>query len=414
MPSDQKNTTSFEYKVFDKNTIDKNIDEIKKRFQDETDVERVIQGINDILFNQTLSCYKYDENTGEIEVYRASTGRFNGFDPTNFNHLSHPPKPKTRKGRANIEKHPVLYVASNKQTALLEIKDQLSPGDTFYLTKWIIKFNRPSLSHWLLLNSLTRDPHHDLAIFSNKIVNGLKGALTGLKTDDYDNLIYSVQKVGDMFSEISDKYYNITSAYAHKILYKSREKNLHFDILAYPSIKAKQRSINFAIHPTFLKNNQIQLQQISELKFIREDAFYPERLNISVIRRGYFSNSKFDSWRKVDFKIKDVDYENIIVHTYQGRSLKINKFTPCELNFTSIKLSEWLKSFVSSEKGRRCLSRNLLSSEVKSLVDLESFTDKFHAIIPISFGTFNIEVEANLIHSISKIEVDIEYSYSLS
>jgi hypothetical protein len=413
VPNDQKNKKSIEYKIFDKNTIDKNIDEIKNRFRDETDVELIIEGINEILFNQTLSCCRYDENTGEIEIYRASTGRFKGFDPTNFNHLSHPPKSITKKGRANIEKHPVLYVASNKQTALLEIKDQLSPGDTFYLTKWIIKFNRPTLSHWLLLNSLTRDPQHDLAIFSNEIIKGLKGALTGLKTDDHDNLIYSVQKVGDLFSEISDTYYNITSAYAHKTLYQSREKNLHIDILAYPSIKSEQRSFNFAIHPNLLKNNQIQLKQISELKFLREDAFYQEKLNISVIRRGYFNNSQFDYWRNVNFKIENGDYENIIVHTYQGRSLKINKSNQCELNLTSIKLLDWLKPFLASEKGHRYLSKNLLSSEEKSLVDLDSFTDKSNAIIPISFGTFNIKVDAYLIHSISKIEVEIEYSYNL-
>ena len=78
-------------------------------------------------------------------IYRVTNGLFLGFDSSKISYFSHPPANYCRKGRANLDGHPVFYAALSADTALRELKNSnnqpLQRVDIVYISSWEIDKN---------------------------------------------------------------------------------------------------------------------------------------------------------------------------------------------------------------------------------------------------------------------------------
>lgn len=208
-----------------------------------------------------------------LVVNESVTGKNESLEETKF--LSYPPLEIVEKAnkynRANTPKTNVLYTTENINTALLELKPPLNKKLTIGI--WSQKDQNKKLISYPISHSSEAISHNEsvsLATFAFEEI--AKRNIRIL----YDILRYYLQILGREYTKVvSNNHieYLISSLFSERILNirKDPNPNFNFDLIVYPSVGNKYKTLNFAIHPQTVDNDFLLT---SLIEFEIEEEYY--------------------------------------------------------------------------------------------------------------------------------------------
>ncbi len=258
-----------------------------------------------------------DKNNDDFRVYRFVPEHPKlKKDPNDISNYSYNPTP--RRGRANLENNPVFYCSFEPLTAIEETKKLGT--ENYYISTWRIK---KRFDAFLLIYDTSARTDFLSEKINNKLTTQLKSM--GKKADWYK---YQQKKITDLFTYEGDKFYNISSAIAHNLLYSSRKQGINVPVIIYPSVSKNHTEYNFAIHPTFVNNPDLfELVSVVKCKMKHTN----NGLSCDIFSKAIITESKL-KWGNINADITDIDYTNIKI-----AGTKSSPWTKCYVRNLKIK-----------------------------------------------------------------------------
>ncbi len=214
-------------------------------------------------------------------------------DPASFSYNPHP-----NLGRANLKNKPVFYCSFSARTAIDEVKE--NKDEVLYISTWKINGKIVTDAFSLLYDSVDRTD-----FLREKVNQRIENEFPKKQAD---LLKYMQQKITDLFTYKGDKYYNISSAIAHKLLYNIREQGIAIPLLIYPSVSKKSIEYNFAMHPSFVNDpNCFRLVSVIKCNLAVSEE---NKLAGDILSKAVLRNKKL-KWVNIHTKIKEFDFQNI-------------------------------------------------------------------------------------------------------
>lgn len=225
-------------------------------------------------------------------------GKNESIDDIKF--LSYPPidvvKRINKYNRANTPNTNVLYTTQNINTSLLELKPPLNKKLTLGI--WSQKDIKKELISYPI-------SHSEEAIKNNESVSLATFAFEEIAKKNvkifYDILRYYFKILGFEYTKPvkSGNHYEylISSLFSEKILNirKDPNPNFNFDLIVYPSVGNKYKTINFAIHPDTVEND-FELKSLLEFEIEEEHYDYEHEFDdpflVTVAKTKYTRNPK--------------------------------------------------------------------------------------------------------------------------
>jgi hypothetical protein len=359
---------NLDFKTFSKQELDNQFLNIENISSSLSHIE-IQKQISTILFNRAMSILIFNENTPEFEVFRV-TQKYDGFDPNKIEGYSYNKNPSQQ--RANIKDNPVLYVSSSPINSILEMKNKLGLNEHFYISKWKIKFNKKTNIHSLLYNTKTINKDHSLNYIVNYQYKNLKEIAKNTNSETYT---YAIQKMGDLFCKPTDKFYHITSAYSHHILYENKN-TMNVPIILYPAVESDQNGINWAIHPDFVESTSMKMKEVYEVTLTSKNDL---EIGINIFRKGILQSNNSISWKDVIIKIINVNYLDLEIITYDEQIFKGKEALNKKLFNKNIDVKKWLKTELYSNEFYDKLAH--YPSQTKSKIPLSFNNETFEYLI---------------------------------
>jgi len=400
-------TNNFNFTVFSKETIDKQFDEIQEKLKPSMDYKLILREFHRILHNRVLPTLVYDSKSDEFTVFRI-TKPWNNFEIENLNSYSYNPNPKDN-GRAHRIGFPVFYASIDPYTAFSEMKDTLKINDTFYLSRWKIKFQSDTNVHTLVINSSTKNSEHILNSVIKQLHQGLKDMVKNIPNEYKEGYIYAVEKMGDLFTTKGCSNYHITSAYSHEILYEAKTKGLNIPIILYPSVENSLNSINWAIHPSMVDSDAMRLQDVFELSVKKNNTNNKkEEVSVLIHKKGkVVLNSKI-KWKRPHFTEFKIDYDNLNVKTYNNEVINGKKVSNLKINNTDVSIRNLIDKNINRKQVQDKLPEITSNSQEDSELDFEKETFKWSLLLQFEHGN---EIETKIGKScINLIQVPISWT----
>lgn len=397
---------NFNFTIFSKETIDKQFDEIQAKLKPSMDYKLILKEFHRILHNRVLPTLIYDSKSDEFTVFRI-TKPWNNFDKDNPNSYSYNPEPKDN-GRAHRIGFPVFYGSIDPYTSFSEMKDSLKINDTFYLSRWKLKFKSDTNVHTLIINSSTKNSDHILNSVIKRLHQGLKDMVKNIPDDFKDGYIYAVEKMGDLFATKGSSNYHITSAYSHEILYEAKAKGINIPIILYPSVENSLNSINWAIHPSVVNSDEMRLQDVFELS-LKENNTNNNKEDVSVLihKKGTASETKI-SWQTPHFTDFKIDYDNLTVRTYSNEVISGKKVSGIKLNDTNVSVRNLIDNNINRNQVQKKLPELTSNSQKDSELDFKNETFNWNLVLQFEHGN---EIETSKGKScINLIQVPISWT----
>lgn len=398
---------NFNFRVFSKETIDKQFDEIQEKLKPSMNNKLILKEFHRILYNRILPTLTYDSESDVFTVFRI-TKPWSTFDIENPNSYSYNPDPKDN-GRAHTIGFPVFYGSIDPYTAFSEMKNSLKINDTFYLSRWKIKFKSKTNVHSLIINSSTKNSDHILNAVIKRLHQGLKEMVKNMPDEFKEGYIYAVEKMGDLFTTKGSTNYHITSAYSHEILYDSKTKGLHIPIILYPSVENRLNSINWAIHPSIVDSNEMKLQDVFELS-LEENNTNNNKENVSVLihKKGAVGSKSKISWQIPHFTEFKIDYDKLSVRTYNNEIIIGKQVSKLKINKTNASIRNLLDNNINRKQVQEKLPEITSNSQTDSELDFEKETFKWNLNLQFEHGN---EIETTKGKScINLIQVPISWT----
>lgn len=397
----------YNFTIFSKETIDKQFIQIKKELHPSMDHNIILKKFHEILHNRVILTFTYDSESEEFTIYRI-TNPWNGFDCNDPLSYSYNPNP-TENGRAHRKGFPVFYGSIDPYTAFTEMKDDIKTNDSFYLSRWKIKFNSKTNTHPLIINSSTKNDEHILNSVIKNIHLGLKNMVREIPNEFKEGYLYSIEKLGDLFTSKGTLYYHITSAYCHQILYDLPSKKVNIPIILYPSVENNLNSINWAIHPSFVESDEMKLQDVFEMS-LKENNSKSDQKNISVVihKKGIFTENSEINWQIPVFSDFKINYSEIIVGTYNNEKLSGHNISKLNINETKKTIKNLIENNLDREKIQANLHELTSQDAENSTLNFEKKTFLWQIILQFEHGN---EIETKIGKScIRVIELPISWS----
>jgi hypothetical protein len=229
-----------------------NIHSLKEESQATNETKQNIREAIDLM-PDIIQCYVTEDK--KFEFYRVTkvSSLSSAEESKRVQTFSYPPKDKCDMARANIEKHPVLYVASNISTAIKE--SMCEEGNEVFLTKWTL--NKAENVNICSLLSEYKDNTKTNIIKENPD-NFIKENKQEKNSRQETSIIK--KELTKLFLEDS---YEASSKIGHYLLYEHKQAQV--DIIMYPSTANKEQYYNYAISPDFTDKHVI-LQEIKRGK----------------------------------------------------------------------------------------------------------------------------------------------------
>jgi hypothetical protein len=316
-----------EYQIFTKEVIEEQFNKILETCTSGLDHEEIMQRIHEILVNRIMPVTINDQADEQLTIWRI-TDPYDGFHPENKKSYVNPPSIdkngiKCSRQRANIEGCPVFYTSIDPLTSITEMKGNLGIKKKFFVSRWKLKFIRPVILHQLVFNSQTNKNGNALKEYTQVQELKWNNALKEIPFHYQEGFNYALLKTGDLFTSPTEKLYNITSAYAHDVLYKAREKGVQIDGITYPSVENKNNSLNIAWHPDIINSGCLALEEVFECQIIEDNLKYEDQsVSISIFRKGTFINDIFSHWESPFLKILEIQWTELQLRTFNEFVIK--------------------------------------------------------------------------------------------
>lgn len=402
-----KKKEKFTFRFFKKEDIDKKFESIIEKCKDITDNEVIIKIIDETFHNRVITGLPLEANYPKFHVYRV-TRVYKNIDIAKARAFSYPKNQSL--GRANIAGFPVFYGAFHHAVALKEMKEEVlaNADEILYLSEWEVELSQNILAHPLLMNSKTIVGDGMASkVAKPQLEQMLKGVnKTGIKevSDGFRQLLI---RLGDLFTLDGEKHYNITSAYAHDILYSAKKKGVNISMLMYPSVETNHQGINFALHPEFADSGMMKLKTVLKLNVIK---VADNNISVSISERGFGDSDGNIDWRLPSKTIKQIDYDNCVIFTYNNNMFTGKEALAMNINNSEKTVKDYLKHAMDA------YSLNALG-EIPFEDDIFSFTGaerKHTAILKCNKGSVIATKDGP--SSIRFMKVDVEWieDYRLS
>lgn len=402
---DTSDSVKFEYSFFKKEIVIEQFDRIKEEITSELTYCEIIRLFHELRFNGTFVMNTYDKSSGDIILYRV-TQKYDGFDENIKQSYSFPTNPKQQ--RANIAGKPVLYTSIDYLTPISEMKDDLKIGEKFYISKWRIHFTKKVNAHMLLVNSTTASSKNPIEKISSNQIDILRSTTQNIPKEYQEGYIESIKQLGDLFATPGDKYYHFTSVYSHNILYDIREQNAFVDILLYPSVENKQNSINAAIHPDFVKSNQMSLDEVYEVA-IKENTLKSKEngvIGLNIYRKGIFSKTGNVKWLIPKCSLSDINFNELQIRTFNEIIYKGKEACLKKVNNLKSTVKDWLIDFLNNEYFSNVTPSFTHKLETPDFFEEAIITENFNLIFEMRHG-IKIETPGGL-SCVKNVSIPIE------
>jgi hypothetical protein len=313
----KEDSHGLEYTFYTPEDIKRRFAKLRDLCKDKLNHTEIESLIKEIIGNRILLAQMLDHKDEEYLIYRVVTNyeKIKLDLPSSF---SYNPQPTI--GRANLAKYPVFYGALSPATAIKELDIDLGVGDTFYLSVWNLTFEQPIIAHSLIINDVTLEDGNIFSTLVKSHLKKLESFFERLPSEHKDGVKELCLQLGNMFTTKGTDYYNVTSTYAHDVLYKAmEEQGVNMPIILYPSVASDHHGINLAIHPRLVESDQMNLLKI--IKFEKTCSFNEEgRVQVKKIASG-FPNKGQIQWYTSYFDVDEIVYDNIVVEMYNGGTL---------------------------------------------------------------------------------------------
>lgn len=251
-----------------------------------------------------------------LKVYRVRPSDKNINEISNPDTFSSPPWNKNlgKFGRANWRGKNVFYGSDTAHTALREAQNQYIEGNEFYVAKWGFDFNKFTTGQIRFSTFVFDIPKENpwyafVEDFKKKHIEKLNNEFG---TEEAKKHFHLDQKISQLFVDLDETKYKITAWLADQRIYfkHNTENGLYFPILIYPSVAKEKRSLNFAIHPFFVKEYMI-LEKVFHIKLVETNL---DSLRYSIEKVGVCTNKS-----KVEWYTLSIDFSKLV---YGIESLK--------------------------------------------------------------------------------------------
>lgn len=330
-----------------------NEEELTQRFENILTLctpEKSPSEISQIIHKQTINRFVFGQNLTKnipnLELHRVTIPTFKGFNESKISSFSYPPKEVSKRGRANLENHPVFYCSLSQKTATMEMKDLLSKGVEFYISQWTLNFENPIFLHSLMYNSDTMNEsgiRFSLAESVEEKISDFNTHLKGLPTKFNNSIVHMQKSFGNLFALSTEEYYHITSSYAHEILYNFGSRFSSTPIIMYPSVIHSEEGINFAIPTNAVDNGFITPKSILKCRYIGKDKL--GEIKATLLAKGEVNGGKIQ-WTQINYKFK-LNLKTLEVTTYNKEKLHGSEVAKLKLENSYLYVVDVIKDQVS-------------------------------------------------------------------
>lgn len=386
--------SQFPIKVFSSDAADRQFQHIINSTSADMSHTQIMKTIHNTLENGFVLTIPFKNDGFLSKVYRVTT-LYKEFDKNIAKSYANPDYPSL--GRANLKNTPVFYASFDHMSALREMKEKLAPGVKLYISEWEMDFQETVNAHSLILNSKTSKPNEPLYELVSRQEEKLKSSVSNLTKKGREAFVYSIKKMGDLFSSKGETFYHITSAYAHFILYEARKQKAIMPMLLYPSLENKSRSINFAIHPDFVKGDKMNLKQVFEITITDpnlKDASKDDGISYEVHRKGVFNGLPTPTWQVPYVEILEVDFEDFQIKTHNGSVYKGSMAQELSIENSSFTMKKYVLEHLVENDVLESLKQFDPEDEKSSPME-ESYGGTHEHIILLNITEHNISIEVN-------------------
>lgn len=377
------------YTIFDKETIKGQFNKIKIELTDNLSQDVLMKEFHKILVNRIMPSLVYNVDQPTITLFRV-TPEFENFDKNKIQCFSFPPSSQAKRNRANIESFPVLYTALDISTAILEMKDSLKNGDRFYVSKWQTNFTQSHIANSLIINSKTLNNHTEVSEFAQSQAKNLVSIINDIPNHDKNDLVFSIEEMGNLYTHPGKEFYHITSSYSHQLLYESRELNpkIEIDFLVYPSVQNNHESLNIVFHPSMVESKEIILKEIFEFTLKDNKLNIKDEENLELIFHGKakVENDKIN-WLSFKSLIDRIHWKQMTLVTYNNHQFKGDEIDKLRINNNKkCSVKKWLKQSFKTDLILNEINKKQDLGTLTSLDDINTHVNKQLMIFEFKHG----------------------------
>lgn len=232
-------------KIESPDEFEKKYENLLEQLQFESDYKVINREIFALFRTHPIFTLQFPNEFKEFPVFRVVT-EYTDFDMFNIDCYSYPrPKHKVKRNRANLIENPVLYCATDPHLAIEESK--VLDTEIVYLTKWNLNLENERYFPFFY------ETRNRKSTISNMMNDSINEMLKDWDEEPKSWYLNKLKKFTDLFTYDGDKFYNISSAIAHKCLFEVGQLSKDF-ILLYPSVSKRGNKFNFAIRPELVNN----------------------------------------------------------------------------------------------------------------------------------------------------------------
>jgi hypothetical protein len=401
----KENSHGFEYTFYTPEEVKLRFEKLRDLCKDKLNHTEIESLIKEIIGNRILLTQMLDDRDDEYLVYRA-VSNYDEIKPYIASAFSYNPKPTI--GRANIAGYPVFYGALSPGTAIKELDKELKVGDYFYVSVWRISFEKPIIAHSLIINNVTAEEGNAFAKLVQSHLKKLDSFFNGLPSEYREGAKELCIQLGNLFTTKGDDYYNVTSTYAHDVLYKAmEEQGVNMPIILYPSVASNHHGINLAIHKRLVESEQMNLLKV--IKFKKQSLFDPDGgVEVKKEASGFPDKGQI-RWYTSYFAIDEIVYDKIEVEMYNGDTLCGKEALTREVLERDMTLDELLKTQFTTLI-RDTINKNHKQNDDYDLSNICNICCLFTLDFPHGTQLAGIDGES----CIKKISVPVFYSENFS
>jgi hypothetical protein len=378
----------MQFEVYKKDQVDKQFAKILKSIKSTDSHFDIISKISQGLGNRMLLAENFKPSDPVKTIYRV-TDHYQGMKPDLKSAYSYPPAEICKRGRANLEGFPVFYGALDFFTAVKEMKEKIKPGKVFYLSKWDLNLKETISAHTLILNSRTDDSgNKNLFPIAQHQKDILKAAFkVKLEQEFEDGLFAGLKGMGDLFASKSDSTYHISSAYGHFILYRTREQTPRaiIPIIVYPTVENASSSLNYAIHPSLVEDEVLQLKYVYKV-LITESLKDDGSDSFSVLERGIPQKDNTIQWQVPDLTITKIEFDGLELITLNGHQLSGQDACSRKIVNSNHTVKSLVELVLSEEKQWQLMSNLFDKIKKVNVFELEEGLCDAGFILPFALG----------------------------
>lgn len=370
----------LKFTTFTPDRIDDQFKQVE-RISPDLSYEEIISEFRRITVNRIMPGRAFQKDSPELVLYRVTPNYIN-FNPEVKSCFSYNPEP-TEIGRAHIVGNPVFYGSFDPLSAILEMKGKIKNNESFFISKWKIKFTKTTFIQTFIINSNTIKKKNVISSIAEKHSEGLHEIIKNdlIQNINKEGVTHAVEKMGNLFATIGSDFYHITSAYCHDLLYSDK---IDIPIIEFPAIENDQKSVNWAIHPRFVDSEQMELDEVYEVSIQENNK---DGIRLSFNKKGVFEKELFSHWEYIYFSNLLIDYNTVQIITCDNQKISGLEAADLKMEGENEKVKHWLSNITTQEFFQNWLFKQTPDDENEVPFSSTKSSYKKAVLIKLDHGT---------------------------